>query len=98
MVMFPNKTRNLFPNKTRNLSLLPPWTISAMQGPVLGPAQSIQTGTGTSFCSCPGLSVKEASLPGQLVYPFTGPFCYSFFSLVGALVIESQCPYVKYGS
>ena len=36
-VMFPNKTRNLFLNKTRNLSLLSRWTVSARQGPVLGP-------------------------------------------------------------
>ena len=40
-VMFPNKTRNLFLNKTRNIPLLPRWTVSARQGPVLGPAQSI---------------------------------------------------------
>ena len=40
-VMFLNKTRNLFLNKTRNLSLLSLWTVSARQGPVLGPAQSI---------------------------------------------------------
>ena len=42
-VPFPNKTINWFPNKTRNLSLLPLWTVSARQGPVLGPVQSIRT-------------------------------------------------------
>ena len=27
------------------------------------------------------VSARQASLPGQLVYPFTGPFCYSCFSV-----------------
>ena len=48
-VLFPNKAKNLFPNKTWNLSLLPLWTVSARQGPVLGPAQLIQTGPGLSL-------------------------------------------------
>ena len=38
-VMVSNKTRNLFLNKTRNISLLPRWTDSTRQGPILGPAQ-----------------------------------------------------------
>ena len=58
-VMFPNKTRNLFLNKTRNFSLLPRWTVSARQGPVLGPARSILTGRGIPLCSCPGLSLSD---------------------------------------
>ena len=58
-VMFPYKSRNLFLNKTRKLSLLPRWTVSARQGPVLGPAQSILTGPGISLCSCSGLSLSD---------------------------------------
>jgi len=58
-VLFQNNTRNLFPNKTNNISLLPLWTVSARQGPVLGPVQSIQARPGTSLCSCPGLSLPD---------------------------------------
>ena len=66
--LFPNKIRNMFQNKTRNLYLLPLWTVSACQGPVLGPAQSIQKGLGISFCSCPGLSLPDR--PHSLVRKF----------------------------
>ena len=50
-ILMSSCSRLPFPNKTRNLSLLPLWIVSARQGPVPGPAQSIQTGPGTSLCS-----------------------------------------------
>ena len=69
-VLFSKKTRNLFQNKTSNPSLLPIWPVSASQGPVLCPAQSIQTGPGTSLCSFTGPSLPSSPHSLFLLEPF----------------------------
>ena len=38
-------------------------------------------GPGYSLRSLWTVAARQASLPGQLVSPFTGPLCYFFFSV-----------------
>ena len=80
-VTFLNKTRNLLPNKTRNLPLLPRWTVSARQGPVLGPAQSILTGPESLSDLALDCLCHTGFTPCSFSLPFLRTFCYSCFSV-----------------
>ena len=80
-VMFPNKTRNLFLNKTRNLSLLSPDCLCKAGASSWSCSINTNRTRNVSLLLPWTVSDTQASLPGQLVYPFTGQFCYSCFSV-----------------
>ena len=68
--------------KTKNISLLPLWSVSASQGPVPSPASiNLNRIWNFSLLSLWTIYVAQASLPGQLISPFIGPFCKSCLSV-----------------
>ena len=75
-----------FPNKTMQFSMLPLWTVFARQMPIPCPAQSLQTGRGTSLCSFSCLSLptaQQALLPVEFFFSMTGPFHISCLPVKG---------------
>ena len=91
-VPFSNKIRNLFPKKDQKALSAPSLACLCKAGASSWSCTINPNRTRNLSLLLPWtVSARQASLPGQLAYPFTGPFCYSCFSVkLCSLVLLGQ--------